>query len=235
MMHTSAPISTSPTATVEDYLALLYVFERDGQPAIATRLAEQVGVSLPTATATVKRMVRDGWVSLDEKKGIHLTPDGDQIARSVMRRHYLVESLLRHVLGVPWSRIHEEAHAIEHTITDDTLERMQGKLKNPLTCPHGNPLPGEEQMVAHWVKLIEMKAGESGTLRRIHEIAENNHDLMAFLETNGLMPGAKITVREVMPFNQTLTLEVSGSPVVLGAATAEWLYVDQNHRSESKH
>jgi DtxR family transcriptional regulator, Mn-dependent transcriptional regulator len=227
----SGAVPAAPTATVQDYLALLYVFERDGQTAIATRLAEQVGVSLPTAAATVKRMARDGWVSLDSKKEIHLTPDGDQIARSVIRRHYLVEALLRQVLGVPWSRIHEEAHAIEHTITDDTLERMRGKLKDPHTCPHGNPLPGEEHMIDHWVNLSALKPGEGGILRRIHELAESNRELMAFLEANGLMPGTKVSMRDVMPFNQTLTLDVDGTPVVLGTATAEWLYVDLGRRA----
>jgi DtxR family transcriptional regulator, Mn-dependent transcriptional regulator len=223
---TSGIARAAPTATVEDYLAILYVFERDGQPAIATRLAEQMRVSLPTATATVKRMVRDGWANVDDKKTIHLTTDGDQKARTVMRRHYLIELLLRRMLGVPWSRIHKEAHAIEHTISDDTLARMQQVLKNPSTCPHGNPLPGEERRVAHWVKLADFKPGERGTIRRIHEFAEDNADLLAFLERNRLMPGTRVAVSDVLPFNQTIVLDVEGKPVVLGTATAEWIYVE---------
>jgi DtxR family Mn-dependent transcriptional regulator len=234
---TSGVSQAEPTATVEDYLALLYVFERDGHPAIATRLAEQLGVSLPTATATVKRMVRDGWVSVDEKKTIHLTPDGNQKARSVMRRHYLIEAMLRQMLDVPWSQVHQEAHAMEHVISEDTLQRMQKTLANPSTCPHGNPLPGEEKLIAHWVKLSEMKPDESGVIRRIHEFAEDNAELMAFLEKNGLMPGANIVVREVMPFNETIALEVNGQPqpVVLGQATAQWIYADQIHHTRHRH
>ena len=225
----------APTATVEDYLALLYVFERDGQPAIATRLAEQLKVSLPTATATVKRMVRDGWASVDTKKAIHLTPDGSQKASAVMRRHYLIEAMLRQVLGVPWSRIHKEAHAMEHVISDDTLARVQKMLENPSTCPHGNPLPGEEKVIAHWVKLSELKPDESGVIRRIHEFAEDNGELMAFLEKNGLMPGAKVVVRDVMPFNETIALEVNGQPVVRGQTTAQLIYADHIQRAKPTH
>jgi DtxR family Mn-dependent transcriptional regulator len=236
-MH--SPVSSglsqgTPTATVEDYLALIYVFERDGHAAIATRLAEQLGVSLPTATATVKRMVRDGWASVDDKKTIHLTSDGGQKARSVMRRHYLIEAMLRQVLGVPWSQVHKEAHAMEHVISDDTLLRMQKMLENPSTCPHGNPLPGEEKVIAHWVKLSELKPDESGIIQRIHEFAEDNADLMAFLEKNGLMPGAHIVVRDVLPFNETIVLEVNGQPVVLGQTTAQWIYADHIHHAKSK-
>ena len=66
------------------------------------------------------------------------------MASSVLRRHFLIELLLCKVLGMPWSQIHNEAHAMEHTIfQDEMLERLQDKLKHPATCPHGNPLPGE--------------------------------------------------------------------------------------------
>lgn len=214
------------TATVEDYLALLHVFERDGRPAIAARLAEQVGVALPTATATIKRMARDGWVTVDDRKEVRLTPAGREMARSVLRRHFLLELLLRKVLGLPWSRIHEEAHAMEHAISDETLALLESKLKHPTTCPHGNPLPGEEHTVAQWIRLTDLPAGSAGVIRRIHEFAEDNAELMAFLEQNDLMPGTQFVVRDVMPFNQTMTLEVGGRPVVLGLKTAEWIYAE---------
>ncbi len=231
--HKENPLP-SATATVEDYLALLHVFERDGRPAIATRLAEQVGVALPTATATIKRMARDGWVTVDDRKEVRLTPAGRELARSVLRRHFLLELLLRKVLGLPWSRIHEEAHAMEHTVSDETLKLLESKLKNPTTCPHGNPLPGEEQAVAKWVKLTDLAPGSAGVIRRIHEFAEDNADLMAFLEQNDLMPGTHFVVRDVMPFNQTMTLDVEGRPVVLGLKTAEWIYAEAHSGRASR-
>jgi DtxR family transcriptional regulator, Mn-dependent transcriptional regulator len=229
LIPSSVPLTApaaAPTATVEDYLSLLYIYERDSQPTIATRLAEQLGVSLPTVSATVKRMTRDGWVSVDEHKLIHLTPDGRQEARQVMRRHFLIELMLRRMLEVPWSRLHTEAHAIEHVISDDTLARMQAKLDHPRLCPHGNPFPGEEKLVARWVKLTELHPGDHAVIRRIHELAEDSGDLMAFLEKNGLMPGTRITVREVLPFNETLVVETAGGPVVLGLSAAQWVYAD---------
>ncbi len=228
-MRKSTSVSASQsaaTATVENYLALLCSFERDGQTAIATRLAEQLGVSLPTASATVKRMARDGWISIDNKKAIHLTPEGCQMAAMVMRRHFLIELLLRKVLDVPWSHLHSEAHALEHSISDDTLKRIQEKLDNPLTCPHGNPFPGEEKAVAHWVKLVQLQPGDRAVIRRIHELAEDSSDLLVFLENNALMPGTEIMVRNVMPFNETMMVEAGGQPVVLGLGVAKWIYVE---------
>ncbi|MCL5274073.1 MAG: metal-dependent transcriptional regulator [Chloroflexi bacterium] len=217
-----------PTATVEDYLALLFVLERDGQPAHASRMAELIGVALPTASATIKRMVRDGWVSVKDHE-VQLTADGRKKARSVTRRHFIIEALLRDLLGVPWSRLHSEAHALEHAISDETLARAQEKLHNPSTCPHGNPMPGEEKAVANWVRLGELAPGDSGVIKRIHEFAEDNGELMAFLESNGLMPGTRFTVRDVLPFNQTMLVDTGAASVALGLHTAQWIYAEPLH------
>ena len=221
---TGTQAATAPTATVEDYMAVLYVLERDNRPAHASILAEQIGVSLPTAGATIKRMVRDGWVSVEAHKVLRLTPQGRQKARAVTRRHFIIEGFLREALGVPWSRLHNEAHALEHAVSDETLVLMEEKLNHPKTCPHGNPMPGNESAVASWVRLVDLKTGQQGVVKRIHELAEDNPELMSFLEKHQLMPGTVIKVAEVLPFNHTMTVTIHDQPVVLGLTMAEWIY-----------
>ena len=98
-----------PTPTIEDYLGVIYTLERDGESVIGARLADWLEVSPPTVTATVKRMVRDGWVTMDRSKEIHLTADGREAAQSLLRRHMLAELLLARILDVPWSQVHQEA------------------------------------------------------------------------------------------------------------------------------
>jgi Fe2+ transport system protein FeoA len=62
-------------------------------------------------------------------------------------------------------------------------------------------------------------------IKRIHELAEHNSELMAFLESKGIMPEAQAVVREVLPFNQTITLEIRGESVTLGFASASHVFV----------
>ena len=118
-----------PTPTIEDYLGVIYTLERDGEPVIGARLAEWLEVSPPTVTATVKRMIRDGWVVMSDTKEIHLTTTGRQAARSLLRRHMLTELLLARMLDVPWSQVHQEADAMEHTISPETVERLEAKAR----------------------------------------------------------------------------------------------------------
>ena len=209
--------------TVEDYLSFFFILERDGEPVVGSRLAELLGVTPPTVTNTLKRMVRDGLVSMDET-GTHLTELGRSSARTVMRRHMLMEWMMARML--PWSKLHSEAHTLEHAISNMAESALMEELNHPLTCPHGNPLPGNEDAVAGWVPLIQVPAGESVTIRRVHELAEENTELLSFFETKGIMPGRQATVDEVLDFNQTVTLDVQDQPVTLGFAAARYVYVE---------
>ena len=58
-----------PSATIEDYLGVIYTLNRDGERVIAARLAESLDVSAPTVTITLRRMQRDGWVSFYLREG----------------------------------------------------------------------------------------------------------------------------------------------------------------------
>ncbi len=215
-----------PTPTIEDYLGIIYTLERDSEPVIGARLAEWLEVSPPTVTATIKRMIRDGWVSMDRSKEIHLTPAGRTAAHSVLRRHMLAELLLARVLEVPWSQVHQEADAMEHTLSPETVERLAAKLEHPETCPHGNPFPGYEDRLAELLPLTEAKAGQRLIIRRVHESAEEQPELMAYLEQHGLLPGAEIDILQIMPFNETITLECAGETVVLGLAPAALIFAE---------
>ena len=216
-----------PTPTIEDYLAVMYVMERDGEDVIAARLAETLELTPPTITMTLKRMVKDGWIEMLSPRGIRLTEAGCEAARSVIRRHMLTEWMLARMLNVPWSRIHAEADQMEHTISDETEDQMRLSLDDPQLCPHGNPLPGYEHVAADWLPLTTVLPGERVIIRRIHETAEDNPELLQFLEAHGIVPGAQAKVTEILPFNQTLSLRLSKKTVALGFPAARYIYIEK--------
>ena len=216
-----------PTPTIEDYLAVIYVMERDEDEVIAARLAESLEVAPPTVTVTLKRMERDGWIATEQGKDIHLTDKGCEAARSVIRRHMLTEWMLARMLKVPWSRVHAEADQIEHSISEEIESQMRINLDDPQLCPHGNPLHGYEQVAADWLPLMSVLPGEKVVIRRIHETAEDNHALLEFLEANGIVPGALAEVTEILSFNQTLGLKLGTQKVALGFPTARYIFVEK--------
>jgi DtxR family Mn-dependent transcriptional regulator len=221
------PTDNRPTPTIEDYLAILYVMERDDGEVVAARLAESLDVSPPTVTMTIKRMERDGWVAFDPGKGLHLTDAGCKAASSVIRRHMLTEWMLARMLKVPWSRLHAEADQIEHSISDEIEDQMRNNLDDPQFCPHGNPLPGYEQAAENWFPLVDVAAGEKVIIRRIHETAEKDPELMQFLEARGVIPGAAAVINDVLAFNQTVGLRLGEQNVTIGFPAARYIFVER--------
>jgi DtxR family Mn-dependent transcriptional regulator len=215
-------MSTKISETIEDYLSIMLVLERDHEPIVGARLAELIGVSPPTVTNTLKRMARDGYISMDEKNGTHLTERGLEAAKSVMRRHMLTEWLLTPMLG--WSKTHSQAHSMEHAVSEELEAALKNDLENPPVCPHGNPLPGFEHVVAEWKPLLSFAVGSVIVIRRIHELAEQDPELLAFLEAKQVMPGRTATITENIPFNQTITLEINHQQAIIGYRVAQYIY-----------
>ena len=228
MSHHAEPAAdTRPSHTIEDYLMTMYALERDHGEIVAARLAEMLDVAPATVAMTLKRMERDKWIAGKGRGGVHLTSTGLEAASSVIRRHMLTEWLLVKILKTPLGQTHDEAHNLEHAISPQLEDRMREILGDPKVCPHGNPFPGFEQAVSKWIPLTDLSVGEQVTLRRIHEFAEENIELLKFFIENGMTPGAKATVEEVLPFNQTLTLLVQGKAVTLGYSSARLVFAER--------
>jgi DtxR family transcriptional regulator, Mn-dependent transcriptional regulator len=205
----------------------MHVMERDQGEIIAARLAEMLNVSPATVAMTLKRMERDNWITGKGRKGIHLTETGRSAAFSVIRRHMLTEWLLVKLLKVPIAQTHDESHGIEHAISPQLEERLREVLDDPKVCPHGNPFPGCEAYTSDWIPLTELTPGQIVTIRRIHEFAEDNHDLLVFLTENGIVPGAEIEMVEILPFNQTLSVRLAEKLVTLGFQSARFIFVEK--------
>lgn len=215
-----------PTPTIEDYLGIIYTLHRDGEEVYGARLAELLNVSAPTVTVTLQRMVRDGWIILDSDKKIHLTTTGVSAASSIIRRHMLTEWMLSKILNLPWSELHGEADKIEHTISRDVEKSLQATLADPTHCPHGNPMPGSESYSESWCPLGDFQKDDRVIIRRIHEFLESDQELMKYLEDHSVIPGSIATVVEVLPFNKTIKLTISGVSVILGLDVASNIFVE---------
>ena len=220
--------SGKPTSSVvEDYLQILHYLTRDGYPVIAARLAERLNVTPPTVTVTLQRMQRDGLIEHGPRKEILLTAEGRREAEDIVRRHALAERLLTDLLKMPWHESHEEAHGVEHVITPKIEARLLQALGNPTTCPHGNPIPGLGTLAPDEFPLDRARTGDELVIQRITEEAEEDLQLMKYLQEHGIAPGARMTVRESTPATAMLVLEGPAGQVPLGLPVAAKLRARQ--------
>lgn len=205
---------------VEEYLQTLHFMLRDGQQTIGARLAERLSVTPPTVTATLRRMERDGLIAYGRHKEVRLTEAGSRTAEDLVRRHALAERLLTDFLKMPWDEAHEESHGFEHAITPKVEERLLQALGNPSTCPHGNPIPGLGSLAPDEFPLHQAEVGEDVVLERITEEAEVDLQLMHYLQSHGLAPGARLRVARTEPFNRLMILAGPNGETQLGIEAA---------------
>jgi DtxR family transcriptional regulator, Mn-dependent transcriptional regulator len=199
----------------EEYCETIFELKEDAVDVIQARIAERLEVSRPAVSEMIRRMEHEGLVEV-EKGGIRLTPDGVDLAEQVVRRHRLAERFLTDILGLSWAEAHAEAGRWEHVISDRVESAMVRVLKDPTTCPHGNPIPGSKYAAPDAVTLDQLPVGATFTVTRIPEELEFAPGMLEFLETSSLQPGRDGTITASSP-DGTTTVEVGGKHVGIGA------------------
>src|SRR5438876_9697142 len=114
----------------------------EGQSPISARLAEELAVTPPAVTAALKRLTRDDLVRVDRTGRIDLSRKGRQFAERMALRHQLAEMLLTDVIGLPWSKAHDEAERLEHAISPEVESLLLIRFGDIISCLHGVPISG---------------------------------------------------------------------------------------------
>ncbi len=207
--------------TTEMYLRTVFELEEEGVVALRARIAERLAQSGPTVSQTVARMERDGLLHVADDRHLELTDKGRHEAVGVMRKHRLAERLLADIIGLDWEDLHIEACRWEHVMSEKVERRIVALLDKPLVCPHGNPIPGLDQLGLPFATTVPSGALVSLTeavatpdtdivIDRISEQLQNDAALMHRLDTAGLRPGLHASVTPI----------AGGVEVLLGDATS---------------
>jgi DtxR family Mn-dependent transcriptional regulator len=227
-MPSANPGTGEPTEAAAEYLMMIRYLHGEGQPVIAARLAERMGVSPATVSEMVTRLVREGFLVVDEEtRQLELTPAGRTAAERTFRRHALAEWLLTEVVGLGWAEADEEAHHFQSAMSDRVTDRIDNLLGRPPTCPHGNPIPRNGRVARRpaGVRMSDVRPGSEITVLRVTEEAEEDARLLTFLQDNEIRPGMAFEVADVSAHIGTMSLRRTGSapnrrPVTIGLVAA---------------
>ena len=210
----------------DDALTTIYRLSHDEQEeVIAARVAERLGIKPASAAGMLTRLRRDGLVRVDARKRISLSAVGFTRAERMVRRHRLAECLLVDALGLDWWRAYEEAHLMEHAISDVTEPLIVDRLGCPSVSPFGYPIPGSEQ--ARPLSPRRLSDLATGDRARVERVYEEDEELLRFFDEEGIRPGADFEVAEVAPYRGTVTIQLDGRPLVLGLEAARRIWVPQ--------
>ena len=211
----------------EDYLKAIWELVQEEQAPISARLAEDLAVTPPAVTAALKRMARGGYLRVRRDGHIELSAKGREIAQHLVLRHRLAEKLLTDVIGLEWSRAHEEAERLEHGMSHEVVDLLLKRFGRESRCPHGVPLLGGMARLRRKYGAVRLSDAEVGHSYELLRVYEKDPKFLDFLENFSLRPGARLRIHQ-REYDQTMSLAVSGhrsQRIYVGKPATERIWV----------
>jgi DtxR family Mn-dependent transcriptional regulator len=193
----------------EDYLKAIWELVQEEQTPISARLAEDLDVTPPAVTAALKRMTRGGYLRVGRDGRIVLSARGEEIAQHLVLRHRLAEKLLTDVIGLEWSRAHEEAEKLEHGISPEVAELLLKRFGRDSRCPHGVPLVGGMAKLRKKFGAVKLSEAQAGGVYEVLRVYEKDPKFLEFLVGLDLQPGTRVRVHR-REYDETMELSLSG-------------------------
>jgi len=120
---------TKLSFTMENYLEAIYELSGDGTGVRVSDIAGRLGVTKASTNSAITTLSEMGLVANEKYKEIFLTPAGRELAELTANKHHVIEKFLLEVLHVKPSIAAEDACAIEHVISNDSIAAMQKYLQ----------------------------------------------------------------------------------------------------------
>lgn len=206
----------SPAA--DDYLKTVYAHtEWQDAPITPSVLAAKLGIAPSSVTEMVKKLAASGLVSHVPYGAVRLTPEGEQRALAMLRRHRLIETWLVREFGYAWDEVHDEAEVLEHTISDRLLEGIDARLGRPRFDPHGDAIPDAAGTVIR-EPFVLLAAAAEGHEGRVLRVDDRDPALLRALEGLGLAVASEVRVAP-----DGILLDGTAVALPDGAAHVVWL------------
>lgn len=213
------------TEPVEDYLKAIYAIEQAGDAAGTNEIASRLSIAAASVSGMVRRLADQGLVSYERYRGVRLTGTGRRAALRTIRRHRVIEAYLAKALGYAWDRVHEEAERLEHAASDELIDRMAAAIGEPMTDPHGHPIPTREGTIDETPQQTLADLG-TGQRSRVTRVSDEDGELLRYLARIGIRPGVMVTIAERAPFEGPISLRVGKVTVQVGPALASRVMVE---------
>ncbi len=209
----------------EDYLINILRLT-DGTRAVRTsELADYMQISPGSVTEMLKILSREGYVNYERYHGVSLTDSGITLARDLRRKHHIMERFLTQVLDMNGKDAHEQAHVMEHAISDDVagkICRITGTSVGEDCSTCSDPCTDPVSPISLSIPVIEMKAGDAG---QISHLSSNDGSIIRKLISMGFVPGREIELSAVVSDKGARIIKIGDASIALDRDMASVIFV----------
>jgi len=217
------------TISIQDYLKHIYELTENGETASTNALAAKLKIKPASVTGMVQKLAsaKPALVEYQKHQGVTLTKEGRKAALEVIRHHRLLEAWLVKTLGYSWDEVHDEAERLEHVISEDFERRIAAAMGDPIRDPHGELIPTADLKMPldNSAPLSTLRPTQTGTVQCVKAA---DTDLLRYLNSLGLIPGAAIEIKEYSQFDHNLTVKVGRKSFVLGLNITSKIFIEES-------
>jgi len=234
MDQTSARVGEI-SESLEDYLKIIFELERERRVARVKDIASRKGVRMASVTGALRRMSKEGLVRYGAREFVELTDEGAGLARKVLQRNDFLKQFLTRTLGLDPSTANQDADAVEHHLSSETLARLAAFYQFMESFGHsqlltkfledGVSVPCRECPNAEQIEHPEKKALlalEPGNAGEVAWLRGDSAERLALVEL-GILPRVRLQLESV--HNGVVKIRIKGSMVSLSHEQADAIYI----------
>ncbi|HEX4627957.1 MAG TPA: metal-dependent transcriptional regulator [Gemmatimonadales bacterium] len=212
------------STSVEDYLKVIHELSGASGEAVSAEVASKLKIARASVSMMVRRLAHRGLIVHTRTRRLRLTKKGRAAALRLVRRHRVLEAYLVTALGYPWDRVHQEAERLEHSASDELIDRMATLIGEPTVDPHGAPIPtaGGKVAAAATRVLNDLTIGEEA---RVAGVEDEDAEFLRYLTSLRLLPGTTVRLVGREPFGGSLRIRVASRTRRVGPSAAARVFV----------
>lgn len=115
--------------SMEDYIEAIHILEKNNKVARVTDVGKELNVKKASVVAALNYLKSIDVITHEHYGYITLTRKGREIAERIYRKHKILYDFLSNTLNVDKVKAREEACAIEHALSEDTVDQLVSFVK----------------------------------------------------------------------------------------------------------
>ena len=212
------------TLAEENYLKAIYKLSLIAENVSTNQIAAELATKASSVTDMLRKLADKLLINYTRYQGVSLTQTGEKVAVNIIRRHRLWEYFLVEKLHFKWDEVHEMAEEMEHISSNELIDRLDEFMGFPTRDPHGDPIPDCNGNF----KTNDLKAISTidvNTCGIISGVRDHSSAFLRYLEKQGLTIGKKITIKEIITYDNTVVLQMDNKDLQISRDVANNLLI----------
>nr|WP_294950466.1 metal-dependent transcriptional regulator [uncultured Mucilaginibacter sp.] len=212
------------TLAEENYLKAIYKLATVTESVSTNQIAASLETKASSVTDMLRKLSDKTLINYTRYQGVSLTEAGEKVAINIIRKHRLWEYFLVEKLNFKWDEVHDMAEEMEHISSNELIDRLDEFMGFPKSDPHGDPIPDcNGHFKTNDLKPISALPVSCGGI--ISGVRDHSSVFLQYLEKQGLTIGKKITVKEIINYDNTVVLQMDNKVLQVSREVANNLLI----------